>query len=124
MVLASPYKTYTFLVFQSSFFLNLALLSGFIIYTKGNNEPTTQAAVVGLSTGVVFLQFCVVIFHSIYTMWYAFIRGKKGKVNETDTYDQQEQIQAILDINYRPEDPSFATEDQPLLTNASNTPTY
>ena len=124
VVLASPYKTHTFLAFQSSFFLNLALLSGFIIYTKGRTEPTTQAAVVGLSTGVVFLQFCFVILHSIYTVCYVLIRGKKGKVSETDTYDQQEQIQAILDINYRPEDPSFAIEDQPLLTNASNTPTY
>ena len=65
MIITRPYKSSRILVFQSSFFANLALLSGFFlfIHLQGNGaQPTLQSVAVGLSTGV---QFCGIIVHAV-----------------------------------------------------------
>ena len=68
MIITHPYKSSKILIFQSSFFANLALLSGFFlfIHLQGDDtQPTLQSVAVGLSTGVAFLQFCGIIVHAV-----------------------------------------------------------
>ena len=63
-----PYKNRVVLLLQSSFLANLAIVSGFIIFTQTHqNGPTLQAVAVGLSTGIAFLQFCGIVIHAMIT---------------------------------------------------------
>ena len=121
----SVYKSHFVLVFQSSFFFNLILLSGFMTFAH-KIKLTMKEAVVGLSIGTAFLQFCCVILYRIYLVWCSSANdrdGVKGGVNE-------EQAHAILDISTQVKDPKYSTEalNQPLLlpNHQSNrdTPTY
>lgn len=70
MLLVRIYKSQRILAFHSFCFLNLSLLSGFITFThtQGNTDPTIQAAIVGLSVGFVFIQFCCIILHRVYVL--------------------------------------------------------
>ena len=70
MTLAQPYLSTAILVLQSSFLINLALLSGFVMlaYTQPTTNETAlsiQAVAVGLSTAVAFLQFCFIVIYSV-----------------------------------------------------------
>ena len=68
MALTQPYKNKAVLLLQSSFLMNLTLLSGFAIFARTHpNGPSlhVQAIAVGLSTGVAFLQFCGIILHAV-----------------------------------------------------------
>ena len=68
MTLIQPYKSLAILVLQSSFLLNLTLLSGFIIFAytyTDSNKLTLQSVAVGLSTGIAFLQFCGIVLYAI-----------------------------------------------------------
>ena len=70
MLAASMYKSHALLVFHSSFFLNICFLSGFIIfsYTNSKVRSSMQASATLISTGIAFLQFCVIILYQIYLL--------------------------------------------------------
>ena len=66
MVLKRPYKNKAVLLLQSSFLINLTILSGLAIFARtSSNEADLQAIAVGLSTGVAFLQFCGIVLHAV-----------------------------------------------------------
>ena len=66
MTLVQPYKNTALLLLQSSFLVNLTILSGFDIfaYTQPNKQTLMDVAF-GISTGIVFVQFCVIVLHSM-----------------------------------------------------------
>ena len=111
MFAMSVYKSHVLLVFQSSFFLNLCFLSGFIIFShtkiKVTSSMQTSAAV--LSIGVAFLQFCCIIVYQIYTM------SCKGRKSQRNVELNEEQSHAILDISSRHKDKRYSAEKQPLM---------
>ena len=59
-----PYNSTAVLILQTSFFVNLTLLSGFILYSSQTSQPTLQAIAVGLSTGLAFQQFCGIVMYA------------------------------------------------------------
>ena len=68
MMLVHPYKSRGILVLQSSFIINLTLLSGCILFTYGQHEefrPTLHAVAIGLSCGVAFLQFLGIVLYPV-----------------------------------------------------------
>ena len=66
MVLKCPYENKVVLLLQSSFLINLTILSGVAIFAHTlHNEADLQAIAVGLSTGVAFLQFCGIVLHAV-----------------------------------------------------------
>ena len=88
------------MVLQSSLLLNLCLLSGSMLFahTKRKFKPTMiQATAVGMSTGIVFLQFCFIIAYQIHFMCFSRAKGK----NVSEVQVNEEQIDAILGINTR-----------------------
>ena len=129
MFVRSVHKSPSVMAFEGTFLLNLSLLSGSMIFahSKRKHKHTVQAFAVGLSSGVVFVQFCCLIIHRIYSICRSYkslrnVHAQGGQVNE-------EQDQAILDIGARPK---RIDEIQPLLApNVSDsdnddrvTPTY
>ena len=72
---------------------------------------TIQAVAVGLSTGIVFLQFVCAIFYQIYAMYCSSKEGRNPPVVGIN----EEQIDAILDISGQRKDPRHFAERQPLL---------
>ena len=116
MLLVRIYKSQRILAFHSFCFLNLSLLSGFITFThtRRNTDPTIQAAVVGLSIGFVFIQFCCIILHRVYALCC---------LHRQNTYSPQariseQQIHAILEISTQPE--NILTENKPLLQSTNS----
>ena len=68
MALKHPYKNKAILLLQSSFLINLTILSGFAIFAHTRPIETglrIQTIAVGLSTGVAFLQFCGIVLHAV-----------------------------------------------------------
>ena len=63
MAIVQPYKNKVILIIQTSFLANLLLLSAFVLYTETMDDKkyTVQTIAVGVSTGIVFLQFCGII---------------------------------------------------------------
>ena len=128
MTMTNVHKHHPVMAFQGLFFLNLCLLSGFMIFahTKKKGRHALRAFVVGLSTGVVFLQFCCLIFYQIYRMYCS----KKRSV--LNIHVNEEQANAILNINTRSRRNNDAAEIEPLLSpaeqlfddNRSVVPTY
>ena len=113
MFAMSVYKSHVLLVFQSSFFLNLCFLSGFIIFshTKSKVTSSMQTSAAVLSIGVVFLQFCCIIVYQIYTM------SCKERKTQKNVELNEEQSHAILDISSRHKDnlKKYSAEKQPLM---------
>ena len=110
--MVNVHKRHSVMAFQGIFFLNLCLLSGFMIFahTKKKVKHSLQAFVVGLSTGVVFLQFCCLIFYQIYLMC---CTNRRRNVLNIHINEFEEQTHAILDIKTRSKaDPA---ENEPLL---------
>lgn len=65
ILLIHPYKSKVVLFLQSSYLVNLTLLSGCIFFTYTQpNAASLQSVAVGLSTGVAFLQFCGTVFYT------------------------------------------------------------
>ena len=66
MALVQPYKSTALLLLQSSFVINLTLLSGFDIfaYTWPNTQALKEIAF-GVSTGIAFVQFCAIVLYSM-----------------------------------------------------------
>ena len=111
-----PYKSKATLLLQSTFFINLNLLAGFIVGSL-SNQPTLQTVAVGLSTGIAFILFCgTVLYTVIMSMKNKFkcpencgrVRGDRDRQeNSTDFYD-----------NLDRHDPAVkppANEAQPLI---------
>ena len=70
MVLNRPYKSNGILILQSSYLINLILLSGFFFFAyRQPNGSTLQSVAIGLSTGLAFLQFCGTIIHAVIAPW-------------------------------------------------------
>ena len=70
MVFNHPYKSSGILVLQSSYLMNLTILSGFVFFTYTQpNRPIMQSIAVGLSTRFVFLQFCGTVLHAMIAPW-------------------------------------------------------
>ena len=59
MAIVQPYKNKLILIIQSSFLANILLLSSFVLYAETQeNKYTLQTTTAGISTGIVFIQFC------------------------------------------------------------------
>ena len=114
MLTFGVYKSHVLLAFQSSFFLNLCFLSGFIIFshTKSKARSSIQTSAAVLSIGIAFLQFCCVIVYQIYTMSCRSCRVRKSQRN-IDL--NEEQSHAILDISSRHKAMKYFAEKQPLM---------
>ena len=66
--IAQPYKSTAVLALLSSLLANLILVSGFgVVSALKSDTATFQAAVVGISIGLAFLQFCGIVLYSIIT---------------------------------------------------------
>ena len=117
MSMINVHKRHSVMAFQGTFFLNLCILSGFMIFahTKKKVRHSLQAVVVGLSTGVVFLQFCSLIFYQIYLTCRSKIRR-----NVLNVHVNEEQAHAILDIKARSKNIKDPAEIEPLLAPGSN----
>ena len=117
MTLICPYKSHGVLALHSAFFFNLCLLSAFTLFglTEQNTMSITQSYTIGVSTGVVFLQFCGIILYRISTMCCRYIGQRNGReVVEDEVEVLQEN--AILEISYsQPKLPFLTEERQPLL---------
>ena len=62
MAIVQPHKNKFILIIQSSFLANILLLSAFVLYAETKeNKYTLQTTAIGISTGLVFLQFCGII---------------------------------------------------------------
>ena len=70
MVLSRPYKSTGILILQSSYLMNLIILSGLFFFSyKQLNGPLIQSTAIGLSTGFAFLQFCGTVIHAVIAPW-------------------------------------------------------
>ena len=68
MVLTWPYKSSGILILQSSYFINLILLSGSFLFSyRQPNGPLLRLIAAGLSTGFAFFLFCVTVIHAVIT---------------------------------------------------------
>ena len=62
MAIVQPYKNKIIFIIQNSFLANILLLSAFVLYAETQeNKHTLQAATIGISIGVAFLQFCAIV---------------------------------------------------------------
>lgn len=126
-----PYKNTPILLLQSSFLANLAIVSGFVIFAQTHqNKTALKAGAVGLSTGIAFLQFCVIIIHAIIvprcscskrssTLYFPSEHSNKYRnIVEpvADITDSTGYRDSILDDN----DAVIDDDTQPLLTSDSN----
>ena len=123
MLAASIYKSHVLLVFHSSFFLNICILSGFIIFSHTNNKvrSSMQTSATFISTGIAFLQFCGIILYQIYSLCRSCGVGGGPSNNRA----HEEQLHAILDISSRLEHDSdtYSAKEQPLI-DPNDEPTY
>ena len=117
VAVVQPYKSTATLLLQSTFFINLNLLAGFVIVSSLSKQPMLQTGAVGLSTGVAFVQFCCTVLYTvIVSMKNKFkclencgrVRGDRDRQeNSTDFYDNLDrQVPAV-----KPP----ANEAQPLI---------
>ena len=116
MIIAHPYKNSKILILQSSFFANLALLSGFFLFIdqQGDDvQPTRQAVAVGLSTGIAFLQFCGIIVHAVITITYKRCRKLIAGCCKHD--NDMEDIHSDFTDSYRRDPVVNIDEVRPLL---------
>ena len=116
MFAMSVYNSHVLLAFQSSFFLNLCFLSGFIIFshTKSKVRSSMQTSAAVLSIGVAFLRFCCIIVYQIYTCHSCRVSKTQRKFN-IELPVNEEQSRAILDISSRHKDKEYSAEKQPLM---------
>ena len=78
MVLNRPYKSSGILILQSSYLINLILLSGFFFFAyRQPNGHLLQSIAVGFSTGFAFFQFCVTVIHAVIAPLYC--KGQRSR---------------------------------------------
>ena len=82
MVLSHPYKSTGILVLQSSYFINLTLSGFFFFSYRQPNGSTLQSVAIGLSTALVFIQFCGTVIHSVIAPWWC--QGQRRRQYEEE----------------------------------------
>ena len=88
MVLTHPYKSKGILILQISYLANLTLLSGFIFFTYTQvNGADLQSVAVGLSAGVVLLQFCGTVIYVVIKPRCQCCQRKATQIDENDEFD-------------------------------------
>ena len=72
MAIMHPFKSTAVLIIQSSSVANLVLLSGFLLFaqTQNKNMQTLQTAAAGISTGIIFIQFCGITLYNVIKVCY------------------------------------------------------
>ena len=121
MALIQPYKSLAILVLQSSFLINLTLLSGFVIFAytyADSNKLTLQSVAVGLSTGVAFLQFCGIVLYAIIVPRCSCPRRQSR--NDSHSDDKAESMAAVIDSHSVSFRDSIFEESQKLLPDDPN----
>ena len=111
VAVVQPYKSTATLLLQSTFFINLNLLAGFVIVSSLSKQPTLQTGAVGLSTGVAFVQFCGTVLYAVIVNMKNRFKGARNfgrgqQESSTDFYDNLDRVPAVK----RP-----ANEGQPLI---------
>ena len=98
MTLVQPYKSTTILLLQSSFLINLTILSGFDIfaYTQPNKQALKEVAF-GVSTGIVFVQF-VRLFSTQWLDHDALVEGNRLEKGVMIAMEMQSQWQPLPSI--------------------------
>ena len=129
MALTHPYKNKAVLLLQSSFLMNLTILSGFAIFACTHpNGPSLQAIAVGLSTGIAFLQFCGIVLHAVIAPRCSYRKVRRSPASDEFNTSIAEPVanvtnstvyrDSILDDEEQQEDND--DETQPLITNDSD----
>ena len=92
MAIVQPYKNKVVLIIQTSYLANLLLLSAFILYTEtmDDNRYTVQTIAVGVSTGIVFLQFCGIIVCNIIRLCF---RSKRCKLHRYRANFEEDELE-------------------------------
>ena len=123
MILLQPYKNTAILVLQSSFLVNIILLSGSLLFaevkdTTNEFRPRIKTAAVMTSTGVVFLQFCGILLYQIIAPWCSSTKSSCCPHKQADEVElDNDDDDSIADSNADYRD-SILNESQPIL------PTY
>ena len=65
VAVVQPYKSTSILTLPTSFFVNLAILAGFLLLSSQLKMPPLQLAAVGVSTGIAFIQFCGIVLYAV-----------------------------------------------------------
>ena len=113
--IAQPYKSTAILALLSSLLANLVLVSGFgVVSALKSDTSTFQAAVVGISTGLAFLQFCGIVLYTIITP----LCGKLRKQADDDNRYEDSFIDSL-----RRDSEGDMEESKPLLR-VTDQPTY
>ena len=115
VAVVQPYKSTATLLLQSTFFINLNLLAGFVIVGSLSNQPMLQTGAVGLSTGVAFVQFCGTVLYTVIVNMNFKCPKNCGRVH--GDRDQQESSSDFYD-NLDRQDSAVkppANEAQPLI---------
>ena len=63
IAVVQPYKSAAILTLTTTYHMNLTLLSGFTIACWLSNKPNLQMAIIGVSTGLAFAQYCGTILY-------------------------------------------------------------
>ena len=84
MAIMHPFKSTAVLIFQSSSLANLVLLSGFLLYaqTQTRNMQILQMTAAGVSTGVIFAQFCGITLHNAIKVCHSRCSDMSRKYND------------------------------------------
>jgi predicted outer membrane repeat protein len=122
VILVQPYLRAAVLALQTSFLVNLTLISGFVIfaYTQPNGATLLSAAV-GISTGIAFLQFCAIIVYSIVAPRCSRLRKKSIVRSRGNSNVSQEPLPAVVSSHSVSFRDSILEESQELL---ADNPTY
>jgi predicted outer membrane repeat protein len=120
MVITHPYKSRGILILQISYLSNLTLLSGFTFFTYTQvNGTDLQSTAIGLSAGVVFLQFCGTVLYAVIKPLCRHCKGKISQIDEDDTFDNNRAEEPALAKHSSHFRDSIFDENKPLLPTAS-----
>ena len=99
MATVQPYRNKVIFIVQSSFLANILLLCAFVLYTETHeNKFTLQMTTIGISTGVVFLQFCgIIICNVIRLVCHARCNSYKNRAH----FEDEEELDENFSTNYR-----------------------
>ena len=87
MAIIHPFKSTVIFIVQSSSLANLVLLSGFLLFAQTQNKSmeTLQTTVAGISTGLIFIQFCSITLFNVIKLFHQIWDSKRdmnGKYNQ------------------------------------------
>lgn len=75
IIVGQPYRSPAVQIIQTSFFINLTLLSAFSIHNFNTNQPTIQTIAVSTSVGGDFIQFCGIMLHVLISVLYSSLKA-------------------------------------------------